>query len=138
MRVLWMTMLVFTLTQVASIAHSEPPNPAGQSLLQKYFPDGIAPGKLFLAALQTLGGDGDEEDQQDCQHIHVADHPPVARGAFCLQVLWPQVGHASAPPHLPPGWTLLSPPLPSLAGSSVAAAARAMDGSCRKGKARLP
>lgn len=30
MRVLWMTMLVFTLTQVASIAHSEPPNPAGQ------------------------------------------------------------------------------------------------------------
>jgi len=27
------------------------PNPAGQSLLQKYFPDGIAPGKLFLAAL---------------------------------------------------------------------------------------
>ena len=27
------------------------PNPAGQSLLQKYFPDGIAPGGLFLAAL---------------------------------------------------------------------------------------
>ena len=27
------------------------PNPAGQSLLQKYFPDGIAPGKLLLAAL---------------------------------------------------------------------------------------
>jgi hypothetical protein len=27
------------------------PNPAGQSLLQKYFPGGIAPGGLFLAAL---------------------------------------------------------------------------------------
>ena len=27
------------------------PNPAGQSLLQKYFPNGIAPGGLFLAAL---------------------------------------------------------------------------------------
>jgi hypothetical protein len=27
------------------------PNPAGQSLLQKYFPHGIAPGGLFLAAL---------------------------------------------------------------------------------------
>ena len=27
------------------------PNPAGQSLLQKYFPGGIAPGNLFLAAL---------------------------------------------------------------------------------------
>jgi len=27
------------------------PNPAGQSLLQKYFPGGIAPGALFLAAL---------------------------------------------------------------------------------------
>jgi len=27
------------------------PNPAGQSLLQKYFPGGIAPGSLFLAAL---------------------------------------------------------------------------------------
>jgi hypothetical protein len=27
------------------------PNPAGQSLLQKYFPGGIAPGYLFLAAL---------------------------------------------------------------------------------------
>lgn len=27
------------------------PNPAGQSLLHKYFPDGIAPGKLLLAAL---------------------------------------------------------------------------------------
>jgi len=27
------------------------PNPAGQSLLQKYFPQGIAPGGLFLAAL---------------------------------------------------------------------------------------
>jgi hypothetical protein len=27
------------------------PNPAGQSLLQKFFPGGIAPGGLFLAAL---------------------------------------------------------------------------------------
>ena len=27
------------------------PNPAGQSLLRNYFPDGIAPGKLLLAAL---------------------------------------------------------------------------------------
>ena len=27
------------------------PNPAGQSILQKYFPGGIAPGGLFLAAL---------------------------------------------------------------------------------------
>jgi hypothetical protein len=27
------------------------PNPAGQSILQKYFPEGIAPGGLFLAAL---------------------------------------------------------------------------------------
>jgi hypothetical protein len=27
------------------------PNPAGQSLLQKYFPDGIAPGGLLLAAI---------------------------------------------------------------------------------------
>jgi hypothetical protein len=31
------------------------PNPAGQSLLQKYFPDGIAPGKLLLAALLPTG-----------------------------------------------------------------------------------
>ena len=89
--------------------------------------------RIRAKALQTLGGDGYEENQQDGEDVHVADHPAITLSVFSREIVLGAhdlsdggIMRPSGPPDAPRG------------GNSVGAGGRAPDESGRKRTWFLP